>query len=237
MYAIDANPELRDQLQFLLAQGKFDRATELLNDTAPYRFTALYRIAGGALQNLVVYDRAKGAAQRWDTIPLGESYCDYVNRARDAFIVEDSASDPRVEGHAKRAVVHAYCGVPLLGVSGELLGTVCHFDFDPVPLDQDALQWLQAVARMFDPRVHAETLARGMQPRIDALEAVSQLLAETASDGAEARAAFEDYARPVRDGVSGLPIDIVEATHHRIDGILQRMSHAVDARAAHSAPP
>ena len=218
MYALDSNPELLEQLQFLLARGQFDKATELLNDTGPYRFTALYRIHGDTLRNLVVYDREKGVAQRWDSIPLGESYCDYVNRMRDAFIVKDAEWDPRLEGHSKRRVVHAYC------------------DFAPLPLDEGALQWLQAVARMFDPRVQAETLSRGVRPKMDALEAVSYLLAETSSDGDEARAAFEDYARPVRDSVSHLPPDIVEATNLRIEEILQRMTRAVLARGTQHAP-
>jgi hypothetical protein len=236
MYALDSNPELLEQLQFLLARGQFDKATELLNDMGSYRFTALYRIDGDSLKNLVVYDREKGGAQRWDSIPLGESYCDYVNRMRDAFIVEDSELDPRVEGHSKRPVVHAYCGVPLTGMSGEVMGTLCHFDFAPLPLDEGALQWLQAVARMFDPRLQAETLSRGVQPKMEALEAVSHLLAETSSDGDEARAAFEDYARPVRDSVSHLPADIVEATNRRIEDILQRMTQVLQARRTQYAP-
>lgn len=235
MYGIDSNPELLDQLQFLLAQGEFAKATELLNALGPYRFTALYRIAGETLNNLVVYDRAKGGAARWDSIALGESYCDYVSRMRDAFIVEDSALDPRVKGHAKRPVVHAYCGVPLTGASGEVFGTVCHFDFDPVPADEGALRWLQAVARMFDPRAQAEVLTRGVRPKMEALEAVSHFLAETAVDAGEAAEAFQDYARPVRESVARLPADMVEATHRRIEDILLRMTRAVEARAAQPA--
>lgn len=232
MYSLDANQEMLEQVQYHLAQGEFLQAMALLNQLSPYRFTALYRISGEQLHNLLVFDRATGSTSQLAPMPLKESYCDFVARMRDAFIVQDSHADARVSDHPKRPVVHAYCGVPLTGMSDQVFGTLCHFDFEPVPEEENARQWLDAVARMFDPRLLAESLARGIQPKMDALEAVSRLLEDSALDAAEASAAFEEYARPVRGEASRLPQDIVDATNARIDAILARMNGVFLARAA-----
>lgn len=236
MFDLEANDEIIHQVEFHLARGEFAHALALLNQVTDYRFTALYHIAGERLHNLLVFDREQGSTTRLDPMPLGESYCDFVNRMRDAFLVQDSQQDSRVVDHPKRPVVHAYCGVPLLGMSGEVFGTLCHFDFNPVPENGATLQWLQATARLFDPRVLAESLARGIQPKVDALEAVARLLEDSLLDAAEARTAFEDYARPVRADASRLPEAVVAATNARIDAILQRMTHAFETRAAADRP-
>ena len=231
MLSPELNTEVLDQVQFHLAQGDFDKALAVLNLMSDYRFTALYHIAGDRLNNLLVFDREAGRAARLEPTPLGDSYCEFVNHLRDAFIVEDSNADARVADHPKRPVVQAYCGVPLVGMAGQVFGTLCHFDYRPVEEDGTPLKWLRAAAHLFDPRRLSETRARGIAPRVDALDAMSRLLEGSLLDSAEACAAFEEYARPVRDHAQGLPDAVLADTNTRIDAILQRMTGAIEARA------
>jgi GAF domain-containing protein len=43
--------------------------------------------------------------------------------------------DCRVLGHPKAGRFQSYYGVPLLADNGELVGTVCHFDEEPITLE------------------------------------------------------------------------------------------------------
>lgn len=224
MHSVDDNRETLEQIQYLIAEGRFAQALELLNAISPYRFTALYRIDGEALHNLVIYDKQSRDQPRLSSMQLGDSYCHYVRESRDAFLVTDSDQDARVATHPKRPTVHAYCGVPILSGAGEVFGTICHFDYDPVDDDGSAAQWLSAVAEIFNPQATAQLLARNVQPRVDALHAMSRLLAETSDTLEEARSTFEEYARPVRAQLERLPQAVVDEMGAKIDGILAGMA-------------
>lgn len=201
---MSAGPEFREQLRFLLSKGRVREALALLNSQTPYRFTALFRFGGTGLDNLVLYDRDNAGAPRLATIPVGDSYCTYVRDLHDAFLVEDSLGDPRVEGHPKRREVRAYCGMPLYGAGGELFGTICHFDFEAVAAPGDALDMLAEVAACLDPRQAEETASGELSVRIEALRSMLALLAEVSPSEHEAVEAFEEYARPIRDGAARL---------------------------------
>ncbi len=224
MFDLRENSETLEQIQFLIAEGRFKEAMETLNQIGPYRFTALFRIAGDDLHNLVIYDKQAQGAPLLHSMQLSDSYCVFVKNQKDAFIVSDSENDRRVVDHPKRPVVHSYCGVPIMGMSGQVFGTLCHFDYDPIDDDGSSLEWLKAVSELFNPTRSAEMLARGVQPKVDALEAVSMLLGETSISTDEAIAAFEEYARPVREQLSHLPKDFVDITNLRIEAILERLS-------------
>ncbi len=217
------NPELLEQIQYLIGLGRFRQAVELLNLSSPYRFTALFRISSDQLQSLVIYDREAEDQPALETIPLGDSYCVFVRDLKDAFIVSDSASDVRVKGHPKRPTVHSYCGVPLVNMEGDVCGTVCHFDFAPVPEDPVSLEILKTIADIFDPVATSEFLERGIKLRVDALEAMLGLLVETFDGLTDAITAFEEFARPVRAGVLQLIEPSRVATNARIDELLHSL--------------
>jgi hypothetical protein len=69
----------------------------------------------------------------------------------------DSHSDPRAIGHAKRDVVRSYCGGPIVANNGQLLGTVCHFDFEP----QSEVLDLMLCCRKSDPPSRVLSLPEG----------------------------------------------------------------------------
>ena len=222
--------EFVEQIHYLIGLGKFRQAVVFLNFTSGYRFTALYRISCDKLQNLVIYDREKRDQAVLDTIPLGDSYCVFVRDLKDAFIVSDAGADARVEHHPKRPVVHAYCGYPLLDMAGEVCGTVCHFDFAPVPENSETLELLRTFASVFDPALTSDSLERGVGLKVDALEAMLGLLVESCGNIADARAAFEEFASPLRHGAIKLREPMRTATNARIDALLQSLPERYEAK-------
>ena len=70
----------------------------------------------------------------------------FIRRTAKPFSVNDSLNDPRVDGHSKQPIIHSYYGLPLLGAAGQLLGTVCHFDYDTRPMVEETVDFLDAVA-------------------------------------------------------------------------------------------
>lgn len=194
-----------EQLRFLLSAGKLRDAMVVLNALSSYRFTALYRFGEAGLENLVLVDRESLQAPLMASIPIGDSYCAFVQSSGRTFVVEDAEVDVRVEGHPKQPVVRAYCGVPLHGSDGALFGTLCHFDFGERMLADDTLVLMQEVAAFFGPELAQEARAVDIERRLDALDRMLELIASTSSDRDTARAALDEYAGPIRDDAHGAP--------------------------------
>lgn len=128
-----------------LREEGIEPALRMLNRAGNHRFTALYRIEGGDLHNLYFVDRNDATVERRPSGPVLDSYCIYVQRRGQPFIVEESKSDERVSGHPMQNVVQSYCGVPLLDEQG-LFGTLCHFDYDPIPFAKEEVAVLDELA-------------------------------------------------------------------------------------------
>lgn len=121
-------------------------ALRFLNAQSAHRFTAVFRFEGGTLRNLHMVDRDDPTVERCPDQPVLDSYCIYVRRTAETFVTQDSTHDQRVSGHPKQNVVQSYCGIPLLGEDGKLFGTICHFDFEPMPFGDDEVLLLEDVA-------------------------------------------------------------------------------------------
>lgn len=67
--------EQLEQLRYLLAHSRVRSALELVNQFSRYRFSAIFRINAGDLDNLIIVDRTSPATPRMDTIPVTDSYC------------------------------------------------------------------------------------------------------------------------------------------------------------------
>ena len=226
MFEIHSNSEILEQIKLYVAEGRLQLAVETLNEISPYRFTALYHIDDQTLNNLLIYDKQIHGAPRLESIQLADSYCTFVKEQQDAFIVSNSEQDERVAGHPKRPIVHSYCGVPIRTINGEVFGTLCHFDYDPIDEDDQSLKWLEAVAELFDPGVSAEVFASGVKPKIEALDAIAKLLFDTYQNPSEAQSAFEHYARPVRDQAQKYPPHLIDEINRKIDQIFVSASHS-----------
>jgi hypothetical protein len=59
--------------------------------------------------------------------------------------IDDSRSDPRLLGHTARNEVLSYYAVHLLDPEGGSWGTLCHFDFTPRRIPDEAIRILEAV--------------------------------------------------------------------------------------------
>ena len=129
----------------LLKTAGVRAALQFLNSTSTHRFTAVFRFEGDTLRNLHLIDRDNPKMERCPDLPVLDSYCLYVRNTAKPFFIEDSLCDERVKGHPKRKVVQSYCGIPLIDEHGELFGTICHFDFKPIPFTKDEVLLLDEV--------------------------------------------------------------------------------------------
>ena len=207
------------QLQYLLGHGRTQSALELINLLSHYRFTAIYRITGDSLDNLMIVDRQTKSLPRLERMPVSDSYCVYVRDHLDAFLVQDADQDQRVTDHPKRPIVKAYCGVPLKRPDGSVFGTICHFDFDPVTDDPDAQLWLEHIANYFNPALAARTLIHGANVATDYLEAMLDLILDTSDDLETATESFSDFAAPITSQLQTLPPDAANKLPERLDGL------------------
>ena len=121
-------------------------ALKFLNSVSTHRFTAVFRFEGDTLRNLHLIDRDNPKIERCPDLPVLDSYCVYVRNTAKPFVIDDSLQDDRVFGHPKRKVVQSYCGIPLIDENGELFGTICHFDFEPIPFTKEEAFLLDEVA-------------------------------------------------------------------------------------------
>ncbi|HEX8835170.1 MAG TPA: GAF domain-containing protein [Abditibacteriaceae bacterium] len=130
-------------------------ALRFLNSVSTHRFTALFQFEGGTLRNLHLVDRDDPAIERSPDLPVLESYCVYVRNTAKSFSTGDSTNDARVEGHPKQQIVQSYCGIPLFNEDGSMFGTLCHFDYAPIPFSNEEAGLLDAVAPLLIKAIHA----------------------------------------------------------------------------------
>lgn len=122
-----------------------------LNAGVPHRYSAAYRFAGPVLRNVLLHDKeGRMRPEFLMAVPFDKSYCQYVRRDS-AFRTDDAAADTRLEGHAYRGVVVSYHSVPLLSPSGDLWGTLSHFDAAALPLPDEEFALLEGAARLMAP--------------------------------------------------------------------------------------
>lgn len=117
-----------------LRERGLEAALEALNSRIPHRYTAVYWLPDPErLVNVALIDKLRQPAPRnLQSIPYNQSFCQFAIRDGE-FRTINSARDARLDGHAYQGVLNSYHAVPLTARSGEILGTLCHFD--PVALD------------------------------------------------------------------------------------------------------
>ena len=140
-------------------------ALRWLNSKVPYRYTAVFAFEGDALHNICLVDKEDPAVTYCGDQAISESYCLYIHHSGETFTVEEALLDARVEGHPKRTSFQCYYGVPLVGSDGKLLGTVCHFDVDPVRLTADVVMILDDVAPLITNAAFDREYRRGLGSR------------------------------------------------------------------------
>nr|WP_315207225.1 GAF domain-containing protein [uncultured Albidiferax sp.] len=125
------------------AQG----AIQYLNAGVPHRFTAVYRLDDGILRNVLLCDKLGEICPEYlAEVPLATSFCQFVLRDG-VFQTTNSGTDTRLDGHPYQGVMVCYHGVPLQSRTGELWGTLCHFDVQELALPDPEFELLQQAAQ------------------------------------------------------------------------------------------
>lgn len=97
------------------------------------------------LRNVAIVDKlGEVVPEQLLAVPLGSSFCQFV--LRDGVFTIDGSYDARLVGHPYKGIVNAYVGLPLMKAGGELLGTFCHFDFEPLQLTDSEFEFMESVA-------------------------------------------------------------------------------------------
>jgi GAF domain-containing protein len=143
----------------LRAQGLIS-ALGLLNRRTRFRFTGLYRVAPPELHNISLYDRENPMLRVSGAVTtLCDTYCGIVQESGQPYRVKDALADASLQSHAARGSVQSYAGVPLRLPTGQVLGTLCHFDGRPRITPPGELRMLQAIAPMLLPWLNREVAA------------------------------------------------------------------------------
>lgn len=143
-----ANEAIVGHLRELLLRHGLRPMVVFLNGLSEFRFSAVTRFEGGTLQTVCYYDREDPRADSLPAVPEEASYCQFVKSRRDVVAMPDSLVESCLEGHPARADVRAYCGAPLVAADGTVIGTLFHFNFDPLPIAPDDRELLQAAATL-----------------------------------------------------------------------------------------
>ncbi len=123
-------------------------AMKWLNQSVPYRFSAVFAFEGDSLRNVCLVDKENPNITNCSDQPISDSYCVYVYRSGVPFGVEHAMLDKRVENHPKQQTFQCYYGIPLFDADGKVLGTVCHFDRSPIRVTEDCASALDDVGSM-----------------------------------------------------------------------------------------
>lgn len=132
----------------LLLETQGPAGLAFLNARVPHRYTGVFRLHEGALRNMFLHDKQGEIVPEFlQVVPLLDSFCQFTLRDG-LFATHDTASDKRLDGHKYQGVLLSYVGLPLLDGSGELYGTICHFDERALELDDREFDIFREASRL-----------------------------------------------------------------------------------------
>ncbi len=134
------------KLKLILRTEGVRPALVFLNHLTEHRFSALYQFEKETLRNLYFYDREHPEIQTTEEIPVTASYCVFLRDTGGLFHTSDALRDGRVRSHPKREQVQSYCGVPVMDATGNLFGSICHFDLQPRIIADRDVELMEAVS-------------------------------------------------------------------------------------------
>ncbi len=135
-----------NQFRAILIEDGIRAALMFLNSLTDHRFTALYRFDEEIVRNLYFFDRLNPDVELSVDVPAMASYCVFVRNSGQPFIISNAPLDSRLEGHAARYEVQSYCAIPLLDMGGRMFGTICIFDYFPLPIEAGVVELMESIA-------------------------------------------------------------------------------------------
>ena len=132
-----------------------------LNLRVPHRFTAVFLLKDQSLNLVEMVDKRHELAmrERLEVVPLSDSFCAMTMR-QGRFVTANAAFDNRLDGHVAQFIMRSYIGLPLHRAPGQLIGTMCHFDFEPHDIDDTEFAFLQDAATFLSPYVETPIAGR-----------------------------------------------------------------------------
>ena len=144
--------EAASKLRKLVGAGDVRAGLKYLNSLTPHRFTGLYLFDDPKLKNKHIIDAEDLDIETLPDVPLTATYCSFTRSKGEVLSIENSLEDDRVQDHTARDEIISYCGVPLQDQSGEIYGTICHFDYNSVSISDLNVALLEAVAPLLKGR-------------------------------------------------------------------------------------
>ena len=141
-----------EHFEDILAHSGLRAGLAHLLEQTDYRFIGIFRFENGKANAAVHYDRENPDVLQAQEVPDTATYCSYVRQERSAFTTANALADERLVGHPARAVVAAYCGVPVMDPEGVVLGVLCHYDLVPRDPQQVDLHLMVQVASALEQR-------------------------------------------------------------------------------------
>lgn len=121
---------------------------QFLNARVPHRYSAVYRLDKGVLHNLYVFDKQGEVVPEFlEAVPLQDSFCQFVLR-EGLFRTVGTAQDTRLDGHKYQGAIGSYHGLPITDNFGELFGTICHFDTEPLSMADQEFDLFRQAAKI-----------------------------------------------------------------------------------------
>ncbi|MGJ7510137.1 guanylate cyclase [Variovorax sp. GT1P44] len=137
-----------DTLLSILETEGPSKGLAFLNEGVAHRYSAVYRLAGLTLKNVLLHDKTGRLRPEYlAAIPFDSSYCQFVVRDGQ-FRTDNSAADTRLQGYSYPSIALSYHSVPILDGAGAIWGTLSHFDTGPVPLPDEEFELLKGAAPM-----------------------------------------------------------------------------------------
>ena len=113
-----------------------------LNGRTTHRFTGVYRFEPGWVISVALFDRESPSVRLGADVKMKESYC-WLTGLGGMYEIEDACADARLATHVARDAVRSYVAVMLRDREGSPWGTLCHYDFAPQRLPDDARAGLE----------------------------------------------------------------------------------------------
>jgi len=141
-----SNEQVLEAFSQILDQEGLEQALAFLNASVPLRYTAVNRYAGLLMKSVGFHDAlGEGRPSFLSAIPLDKSLAQFIKPGT-PFRTDDSSKDERLVAPIFERFIFSYHGTALVTPAGHSWGVICHYDFAPIALSDDAFEILELVA-------------------------------------------------------------------------------------------
>jgi len=112
--------------------------------------------AGERLCNITFFDRENPDETSCEDIPVEASFCVFVRDTKKPFVTTDSENDRRLTSYPKRGIVNVTAAFRLLDRSGQMFGSICHFDLEPGEIAERDVETLEYMATVLRPEFESQ---------------------------------------------------------------------------------